>query len=71
MDEHRGIANLCYKLDELCPNYEFFYERREGVTSIVVCKCEGSRSKSDIIATIECPEHDHDYVVTKIILQFS
>ena len=68
MAEH-DMASLCYKLDEVCPGYEFFYSRRGGMDVFCVYRAERDKMKPPI-AVIEYPDGDEDYAITKIILQY-
>lgn len=71
MEDHGSLAHFCRQLDKACPQYEFFYTGGPRNRAICVYRRDGGRETGDKVATIECPEHDRDYVATKIILQFS
>jgi hypothetical protein len=66
----RGLAALCHQLDEACPNYEFFYTRERNMPALVVYKRGDKYESKNRQFIIECPDHDRDYVVTKLVLQF-
>jgi len=66
----RDLPKLCYQLDEACPDYEFFYTRNGSVPAICVYKRGANYKTSNRMFIIECPDHDRDYVVTKLVLQF-
>ena len=66
-----NLARLCFQLDEACPGYEFLYTRSGNEAAICVYKkSRGSLEERDRIALIPCPDHERDYAITKIILQF-
>ena len=64
------LAKLCFQLDDACPQYEFFYTGGYYNKAICIYR-RGQKDAYKRVATIEYSERDHDYVVTKILLQFS
>jgi len=66
----RGLASLCIGLDNACPDYEFFYTREGNMPAVVVYKRDSKYEAKNRLLVIECPDHDRDYVVTKLVLQF-